>query len=59
MNTLYLKSEAISVEFDRAKRAADAVAHALLGENLVRVVVAREAWSGRIQRQRQVEQPLL
>ena len=34
MNTLYLRSEAISFDFDRAKRAADAVAHALLGESM-------------------------
>jgi hypothetical protein len=34
MNTLYLTSEAITLDFDQAKRAADAVAGVLLGENV-------------------------
>jgi hypothetical protein len=34
VNTLYLTSDAISLDFSQAKRAADAVAHALLGENV-------------------------
>jgi hypothetical protein len=34
MNTLYLTSETISFDFHRAKCAADAIAHAFLGENV-------------------------
>jgi hypothetical protein len=34
MNTLYLSSDAIALDFEQAKRAADAVAGALLGENV-------------------------
>ena len=34
MDALYLRSEAVTFDFDRAKRAADALARTLLGESV-------------------------